>query len=141
MALISVLRSLSLNRALSVLLTLMVFLHGTLLAPQLSAGSSSAGSSSAGSSSTGSSSSIDTAAAASTARWTAVAAAAPMWRAQPDARRCRWCRRTTAARRPGVHHLPEVISGSSEWAVCSMSAPERCMVCLEDHQGVQLADA
>ena len=35
MALSSVLRSLSLNSALSVLLTLMVFLHGTLLAPQL----------------------------------------------------------------------------------------------------------
>ena len=37
MALISVLRSLSLDSALSVLLTLMVFLHGTLLAPQLTA--------------------------------------------------------------------------------------------------------
>ena len=35
MAIVSVLRSLSLNRALSALLTLMVLLHGTLLAPQL----------------------------------------------------------------------------------------------------------
>ena len=35
MAIVSALRSLSLNRAFSALLTLMVLLHGTLLAPQL----------------------------------------------------------------------------------------------------------
>ena len=38
MAIVSALRSLSLNRAFSALLTLMVLLHGTLLAPQLVAG-------------------------------------------------------------------------------------------------------
>ena len=56
---------------------------------------------------------VSTAAAAGTLWWAAVAAEAPVRRAQPDARGCRWWRRTPSARRPIVYHLPEDTSGAS----------------------------